>query len=53
MDEAKNQSKLTDDEFKASLGVLKRKELIELKNEKIIFSGDKGKISKKSEEESF
>lgn len=53
MSEAQSQSKLSDDEFKASLGVLKRKQLIELKNEKIIFSGEKDKIYRKSEEESF
>ncbi len=51
IDEAQKQSKLTDDEFKASLGVLKRKNLIELKKEKVIFSGDKEKIYRKSEEE--
>lgn len=50
---AKEQSNLSDDEFKASIGVLKRKELIELKNQKIIFSANKEEIAKKMPEESF
>ena len=53
LSEAMEQSKLSEDEFKASLGVLKRRNIIELKNEKIIFSGNKGEISKKSSEEIF
>lgn len=51
--EAQKQSSLSNDEFKAAIGALKRKALIELKNEKIIFSGNKEGISKKSLEESF
>ena len=51
--EAQKQSKISDDEFKASLGVLKRKALIELKNGKIMFTGNKEEISKKSLEELF
>jgi len=50
---AAKDSGLSEEEFKASLGVLKRRELIELKSEKIIFSGDKIEITKKSHEEIF
>ena len=46
-------SKLSDDELKASIGVLKKKGLIEIKNDKLIFNGDKEGISKKTSEESF
>ena len=53
MQEAQKESKLSKDEFKASLGVLKKKELIELKNGKIIFNANKEEISKKSSEEIF
>lgn len=53
LEEAKKGSKLSDDEFKASLGVLKRKNLIELKKGKIIFNAPKEEISKKSQEELF
>jgi phenylalanyl-tRNA synthetase alpha chain len=51
--EAQQESKLSDDEFKASIGVLKRKALIELKNEKIILNANKEEISKKTLEEQF
>ena len=51
--EAIKESKLSNDEFKVSLGVLKRKALIELKNGKIIFNAKKEEISKKSIEEIF
>ncbi|MDP3987188.1 MAG: phenylalanine--tRNA ligase subunit alpha [Nanoarchaeota archaeon] len=51
--EAKKESDLSEEEFKASLGILKRKELINLKREKIIFNGEKAEISKKSPEELF
>jgi phenylalanyl-tRNA synthetase alpha chain len=53
MKQAQKESKLSNDEFKVSLGVLKRKALIELKNGKIIFSGGKEEIAKKSLEEQF
>lgn len=53
LQEAQKQSSLSNDEFKASLGVLKKKEIIELKNGKIIFSANKEEISKKTPEESF
>lgn len=51
--EAQKQSNLSDDEFKVSIGVLKQKAMIELKNKKIIFSANKEEISKKTLEESF
>ncbi|MBT4257582.1 phenylalanine--tRNA ligase subunit alpha [archaeon] len=51
--EAKKESKLSDDEFKASIGVLKKKALIDLNNGKIIFNSNKEEISKKTLEEIF
>lgn len=51
--EAQEQSSLSNDEFKASIGALKKKTLIEVKNGKIIFNANKEEISKKSLEESF
>ena len=51
--EAPKESNLSTDEFKASLGTLKKKALIELKNGKIIFNAKKEEISKKSLEEKF
>jgi phenylalanyl-tRNA synthetase alpha chain len=51
--EAQQESKLSDDEFKASIGALKRKAFIELKNEKIILNANKEEISKKTLEEQF
>jgi len=51
--EAQKLSKLSDNELKASIGVLKRKAIIELKNEKIILSANKEEIAKKIPEETF
>ena len=51
--DAPKESKISEDEFKASLGALKKKALIELKNGKIMFVGNKEEISKKSLEELF
>ncbi len=51
--DAQKDSKLSGDEFRAALGVLKRKALIDLKNQKIIFNSNKEEISKKSLEELF
>src|SRR3989339_884206 len=51
--DAQQLSKLSDDEFKASIGVLKRKGLIDLNNGKIVFNARKDEISKKSLEELF
>ena len=53
LNEAQKQSGLSDDEFKASIGALKKNNLIELKKEKIIFSANKEEIAKKSREELF
>ena len=53
LEEAQQNSSLSDDEFKASIGVLKKKALIEVKNEKIILIERKEEISKKSLEEKF
>lgn len=52
-DEAQKQSSLSDDEFKVSVGVLKKKALVEIKNGKIILTGKTDEISKKSLEELF
>jgi len=49
--EAKKLSKLSDNEFKVSLGVLKSKAIIELKNGKIILLASKEEIAKKTLEE--
>ena len=51
IEEAKNKSRLSEDEFKASLGVLKGKALVELKNRKIILGAKKEEIAKKTLEE--
>lgn len=53
LDEAQKQSSLSDEEFKASIGALKKKALIEIKNEKITISGNREEISKKTLEELF
>lgn len=52
-DEVKSEASLSDEEFKAAIGVLKRKNLIELKNSKISLNGHNGEIAKKTEEEIF
>jgi phenylalanyl-tRNA synthetase alpha chain len=51
--DAQSESKLSDDEFKASLGALKRRALIELNKGKIIFNGRPEEIAKKTLEEQF
>ncbi len=53
LQEAQKESALSDDEFKASIGALKKKALIELKNGKIILNASKAEISKKTLEEQF
>lgn len=53
LEDAPKQAKLSDDEFKISIGVLKKKALIEIKNKKIILSANKEEISKKTLEEIF
>jgi len=49
--EAKKQSKLSDNEFTAALGALKKKALIDIKNGKIMLTGKKEEIIKKFLEE--
>lgn len=51
--EAQKLSFLSNDEFKASIGALKKKALIELKNGKIILNASPNEISKKLLEEHF
>ena len=53
LQDAQKESGLSDDEFKASIGALKKKALIELKNGKIILNAGKAEISKKTLEEQF
>jgi len=53
LEDAQKQSGLSDDEFKVSLGSLKKKALIEINNEKIVLSARTEEISKKSLEELF
>jgi phenylalanyl-tRNA synthetase alpha chain len=53
LDDGKKESKLNDNEFKAALGVLKRKKLLELVNGKLIFSGGDKNISEINDEEKF
>ena len=51
--EAMKESKLTENEFKAALGVLKKKALIDLMEGKIKLNGTKEEMSKHSLEEQF
>jgi len=53
LQEAKKQSRLNDNEFKAALGALKKKALINLVNQNIILSGNKQEIIHKTLEEKF
>ena len=46
-------SKLTDNEFKVSLGILKKKNIIEIKNGKIFLTASKETLTKKTLEEIF
>ncbi len=50
---AQKDSGLSENEFKAAIGALKNKALIELKNGKILFIGKKEELSKKFLEEQF
>ncbi len=51
LQDASKQSKLTDNEFKVSLGILKNKAFIEINNGKIVLIAKKEEITKKSLEE--
>ena len=53
LEEAKKQSALSDDEFKASIGALKNKAMIELSRGNIILSANREEIAKKFLEEQF
>lgn len=53
LDEAQKQSRLSNDEFKASIGILKKKSSIDIRNKKIILNIGDEEISKKMQEEIF
>jgi len=53
LEEAQKQSKLSPDEFRASIGSLKKKSLIEIRNNKIILSTGNQEIARKMPEEIF
>ncbi|MBI2046888.1 phenylalanine--tRNA ligase subunit alpha [Candidatus Pacearchaeota archaeon] len=53
LDDAKKASRLSDNEFKAAIGALKKKAFAELRNGKLILTAKKEEISKKSLEENF
>ena len=50
-EDAQKPSGLSEEEFKAAIGVLKRKRMIELKNKRIILNANNQEISKKLPEE--
>ncbi|MFZ1970641.1 MAG: phenylalanine--tRNA ligase subunit alpha [Candidatus Nanoarchaeia archaeon] len=52
-EDAQKQSNLSDDEFRASLGTLKRKSLIDIVNKRIILNSGSDESSKKMPEEVF
>ena len=51
LEEGEKQSGLSPDEFKASIGALKKKAMIDLKNQKIVLNASKEEVSKKMLEE--
>ena len=53
LQDAKKLGKLSEDEFKASLGALKKKALIQLKNGKLHLNANKQELARKSLEEQF
>jgi len=53
LQEAQKFSALSEEEFRASIGALKKKAMIDLKNEKLILNSSKEEISKKFLEEKF
>lgn len=53
LSDAQKESGLNSDEFKASLGALKKRSLLDLKNGKIVLNANKEEISKKTLEELF
>ncbi|MBI5803628.1 phenylalanine--tRNA ligase subunit alpha [Candidatus Pacearchaeota archaeon] len=52
-DEAKSSSKLSDNEFKVSLGILKNRGLIEIKNGRIEMKSERSELTKQMFEEKF
>jgi len=53
LEEAKKLSKLSENEFRVSLGILKSKAMIEIKDGKLILTAKKEELTKKSLEEQF
>lgn len=53
LEEARKNAKLSENELEAAIGVLKKKDMIELQKGRIIFTGNLGEIAKKSLEEQF
>jgi phenylalanyl-tRNA synthetase alpha chain len=53
LQDAQKESGLSDDEFRASIGALKKRALTDLKNGKIILNANREEISKKTLEEQF
>lgn len=53
LEEAKKISKLSDNEFKVSLGILKGKALLEIKDGKLILTASREELTKKTVEEQF
>lgn len=53
LQEAQKLSQLTDNEFKAALGALKKRAMINLANGKVIISGNREEVIKKTLEEKF
>lgn len=53
LEEAKKNSGLSDNEFQAALGALKKKALINLANGNLVFNGNKEEITTKTLEEQF
>ena len=53
LEDAKKQSNLSEDEFKAAIGVLKKKAMIDIKNQKLVLNASANEITKKSLEELF
>ena len=53
LEDGEKQAGLSPDEFKAAIGALKKKAMIELKNKKIILNASKEDVSKKMLEEIF
>jgi phenylalanyl-tRNA synthetase alpha chain len=53
LSEAAKQAGLSDEELKAAIGVLKRKDLVNLKSEKLMLKSGKNEVSKKMPEETL